>query len=39
MTGLAAHIAEPKIFACADGGRLRYSTAGAGEPVRADARH
>lgn len=33
MMDLAGYIAEPKIFACADGGRLRYSTAGAGEPV------
>lgn len=33
MMHLAGHIAEPKIFVCADGGRLRYSTAGAGEPV------
>jgi 3-oxoadipate enol-lactonase len=33
MMDLAGHIAEPKIFDCADGGRLRYSTAGAGEPV------
>ena len=33
MMDLAGHIAEPKIFVCADGGRLRYSTAGAGEPV------
>ena len=33
MMDLADHIAEPKIFVCADGGRLRYSTAGTGEPV------
>jgi pimeloyl-ACP methyl ester carboxylesterase len=30
---LAERIAEPGTFVCADGGRLRYSAAGAGEPV------
>ncbi|MHB8477495.1 MAG: alpha/beta fold hydrolase [Steroidobacteraceae bacterium] len=33
MTHSAADIAERGTFVCADGGRLRYSTAGAGEPV------